>query len=100
MLYCNLKSADVKRLTRFILNKCLSLPIPIRIYSSINLYSSFAQGLGWGSSTIKQEHVEHRTTCKLDNIQMKAWHKAACSVHLHKARIKRTHIKTTDTGTT
>ena len=33
----------------------LSIPIPIRIYSLIDLYSSFAQGLGWGSGTIKQE---------------------------------------------
>ena len=45
----------MKKLTRFILNKCLSLPIPIHIYSLIDLYSSFAQGLGWGSVTIKQE---------------------------------------------
>lgn len=45
----------MKKLIRNILNKCLSIPIPIRIYSLIDLYSSFAQGLGWGSGTIKQE---------------------------------------------
>ena len=45
----------MKKLTRIILNKFLSLPIPIHIYSFIDLYSSFAQGLGWGSGTIKQE---------------------------------------------
>ncbi len=45
----------MKKLIRNILNKCLSIPIPIRIFSLIDLYSSFAQGLGWGSGTIKQE---------------------------------------------
>ena len=45
----------MKNLIRFILNKFLSLPIPIRIYSLVDLYSSYAQGLGWGSSTIKEE---------------------------------------------
>ena len=45
----------MKTFIRFILNKCLSLSIPIRIYSLIDLYSSSAQGLGWGSATIKQE---------------------------------------------
>ena len=43
------------KLFRHILNKCFSLPIPIRIYSLIDLFSSTAQGLGWGAGTIKQE---------------------------------------------
>tara|TARA_B100000989_G_C19461950_1_gene436627 strand:+ start:126 stop:905 length:780 start_codon:yes stop_codon:yes gene_type:complete len=45
----------MNNLTRFILYKFLSLPIPINIYSLIDLFSSYAQGLGWGSSTIKEE---------------------------------------------
>ena len=45
----------MRKLTKFILNKFLSLPIPIRIYSLVDLYTSHAQGLGWGSSTIKEE---------------------------------------------